>query len=88
MKINRKYFKESNTVYVFPVGFIQDNDVFDKELIDRYRSWYDTVVRENSHRPIGIENMGGSVTSYKYYLNHDIPSTAVYTHDSNVLGGL
>ena len=36
MQINRKYFQKSNTVYVFPVGFIQDNEVFDKEFIKEY----------------------------------------------------
>lgn len=88
MKINRKYFKQSNTVYVFPIGFIQDNDVFDKEFIDRYRSWYDIVVNENKYNRIGIENMDDSVTSYKYYLKYEIPLTAVDIDASNVLGGL
>ena len=88
MKINRKYFKQSGTVYVFPVGFIQDNDVFDKEFIERYRTWYSIVVTENRERPIGIQNLGGSVTSYSYYLQHEIPTTAVYIDVPMVLGGL
>ena len=88
MEINRKYFKQSNTVYVFPVGFIQDNEVFDKEFIGRYDSWYTLVVNENKYRPIGIKNLNGSASSYQYYLKHEIPSTAVDIEISKVLGGL
>lgn len=88
MQINRKYFQKSNTVYVFPVGFIQNNDVFDKEFMERYNTWYDLVIIENKYRPIGIENIDDSVTSYKYYLSYEIPSTAVYITESNILGGL
>lgn len=88
MEINRKYFKQSDTVYVFPVGFIQNNEVFDKEFIGMYDSWYTMVVNENKYRPIGIENLGGSAYSYKYYLKHEMPSTAVDINVSNVLGGL
>lgn len=88
MQINRKYFKQSNTVYVFPVGFIRDNDVFDKEFMERYNTWYSIVLTENIDRPIGIKNNDNSVTSYQYFLNYEIPSTAVYITDSNILGGL
>lgn len=88
MQINRKYFQKSNTVYVFPVGFIQDNDVFDKEFIKEFESWYDRIIRFNVSAPVGIENIGGSKTLYKYYLNYEIPSTAVYITDSSILGGL
>lgn len=88
MDINRKYFKQSDTVYVFPVGFIQDNDVFDKEFIERYNAWYMYVVTENRERPLGIQNLGGSVTSYSYCLQHEIPTTAVYIDAPSVLGGL
>lgn len=88
MEINRKYFKKPNTVYVFPVGFIQDNDVFDKEFIERCNVWYNIIVQENKYRPIGIENLGGFVTSYKYYLSYEIPSTAIYINNLIVLGGL
>lgn len=88
MQINRKYFQKSNTVYVFPVGFIRDNDVFDKEFMKRYDTWYSIVVTENAHRPIGIENINDSVTSYQYYHSCEIPSTAVYINESSVLGGL
>ena len=88
MEINRKYFKKPNTVYVFPVGFIQGNDVFDKEFRERYNTWYDIVVQENRYRPIGIKNNDNSVTSYQYFLNYEIPPTAVYIDVSSVLGGL
>ena len=88
MHINRKYFQKSNTVYVFPVGFIQNNEVFDKEFIKRYNSWYNMIVRENQHNPIGIKSIEDSVNSYRYYLSYEIPSTAVYINDLNVLGGL
>lgn len=88
MEINRKYFKKSGTVYAFPVGFIQDNDVFDKEFIAKYNAWYSLVVTENRERPVGIQNLGGSVASYVYYLQHEIPTTAVYIDATTVLGGL
>ena len=88
MQINRKYFQKSNTVYVFPVGFIQNNDVFDKEFRTRYGTWYKRVVAENKYKPIGIENINDSVASYQYYRSYEIPPTAIYINDSSVLGGL
>lgn len=88
MQINRNYFKQSNTVYVFPVGFIQSNEVFDKEFISENWSWYDILIKLNRVKPVGIANYGNDAGRYQYYHSYEIPSTAVYINDSSVLGGL
>lgn len=88
MEINRKYFQKSNTVYVFPVGFIQDNEVFDKEFISEYWSWYDRLIQLNRVKPVGVANFNNDAGSYQFYHSYEIPSTAVYINESSVLGGL
>ena len=86
-----EYISTYGDMYIFPVGFIENNDVLKNEK-DIFESWCKTVTSINRTEPIGITWSGGD--SFTFWRKSEWENTTrnrIWVnekHSSYVLGGL